>query len=398
MQAGMFSEGSHVLRAKIDMAHPNLTMRDPVLYRIRYAHHYRTGEKWRVYPMYDFTHCLSDSIEGITHSLCTLEFENNRPLYNWILNKLEVYHPQQIEFAPLNLAYTVLSKRFYRKLIDDAVLSGWDDPRMPSLSGLRRRGVTSKSIRTLCERVGVAKHHNLIDMALSDFIIREELNKTARRVMGVIDPLRVIITNYPQEDTELVEALNNPEDKEMGTRKIPFSREIYIEKSDFMEVPPRKFFRLAPGREVRLRYGYYITCDEVIKDENGNIVEIHCSYDPQSKGGTSPDGRRVRGTIHWVSIRHSLNVTIKLYDRLFEDAEPALVESQDGKDLINPNSLKILTNCQVEPELENAIPGINYQFERLGYFCVDTGEDSQENRVFNRTISLRDSWAKIQNR
>tara|TARA_B100000029_G_scaffold516253_2_gene628104 strand:- start:118307 stop:119983 length:1677 start_codon:yes stop_codon:yes gene_type:complete len=398
MQAGMFSEGSHVLRAKIDMAHPNLTMRDPVLYRIRYAHHYRTGEKWRVYPMYDFTHCLSDSIEGITHSLCTLEFENNRPLYNWILNKLEVYHPQQIEFAPLNLAYTVLSKRFYRKLIDDAVLSGWDDPRMPSLSGLRRRGVTSKSIRTLCERVGVAKHHNLIDMALSDFIIREELNKTARRVMGVIDPLRVIITNYPEEDTELVEALNNPEDEEMGTRKIPFSREIYIEKSDFMEVPPRKFFRLAPGREVRLRYGYYITCDEVIKDENGNIVEIHCSYDPQSKGGTSPDGRRVRGTIHWVSIRHSLNVTIKLYDRLFEDAEPALVESKDGKDLINPNSLKILTNCQVEPELENAIPGINYQFERLGYFCVDTQEDSQENRVFNRTISLRDSWAKIQNR
>ncbi len=396
MQAGKFPDGAHVLRARIDMAHPNLTMRDPVLYRIRHAHHYRTGDKWRVYPMYDFTHCLSDSIEGITHSLCTLEFENNRPLYDWILDRLDVYHPQQIEFAPLVLAHTVLSKRFYRPLIEDGVLSGWDDPRMPTLSGLRRRGYTPEAIRILCDRVGVAKNHNLIDMALSDFIIREDLNKRAPRVMGVLDPLKVVITNYPADRTEQMEAVNNPEDEGMGTRQVPFSREIYIERNDFMEDPPRKFFRLAPGREVRLRYGYYITCTDVIKDDEGRVVELHCTYDPESRGGTTPDGRKVRGTIHWVSAAHALNATVRLYDRLFSDPDPRPGETDDDRSLLNPDSLKNVTDCKVEPGLAEAVPGVNYQFERLGYFCVDEAESTPKAPVFNRTIALRDTWAKIQ--
>ncbi len=413
MQAGEFPDGTHVLRAQIDMAHPNLTMRDPVLYRIRHAHHYRTGDKWRVYPMYDFTHCLSDSIEGITHSLCTLEFENNRPLYDWILDRLDVYHPQQIEFAPLVLAHTVLSKRFYRPLIAEGVLSGWDDPRMPTLSGLRRRGYTPESIRTLCDRVGVAKNQNLIDMALSDFILREDLNKRAPRVLGVLDPLKVVITNYPADQTEHMEAVNNPEDKGMGTRQVPFSREIYIERNDFMEDPPRKFFRLGPGREVRLRYGYYITCTDVIKDDQGNIIELRCTYDPESRGGSTPDGRKVRGTIHWVSAAHALNATVRLYDRLFSDSDPRPGEVDDERSLLNPDSLKTITDCKIEPSLAEAVPGVNYQFERLGYFCIDadetqsngpvfnraapeSGQTGQTVPVFNRTIALRDTWAKIQ--
>ena len=396
MQAGEFPDGAQVLRARIDMAHPNLTMRDPVLYRIRHAHHYRTGDKWRVYPMYDFTHCLSDSIEGITHSLCTLEFENNRPLYDWILDRLDVYHPQQIEFAPLVLAHTILSKRFYRPLIEEGVLSGWDDPRMPTLSGLRRRGYTPESIRALCDRVGVAKNHNLIDMALSDFIIREDLNKRAPRVMGVLDPLKVVITNYPADQTEHMEAVNNPEDEKMGTRQVPFSREIYIERNDFMEDPPRKFFRLGPGREVRLRYGYYITCTDVIKDDRGNVVELHCTYDPESRGGSTPDGRRVRGTIHWVSAAHALNATVRLYDRLFSDPDPRPGEVDDKRSLLNSDSLRTFTECKVEPGLADAVPGVNYQFERLGYFCIDAIESQSNGPVFNRTIALRDSWAKIQ--
>ena len=396
MQAGEFPDGTHVLRARIDMAHPNLTMRDPVLYRIRHAHHYRTGDKWRVYPMYDFTHCLSDSIEGITHSLCTLEFENNRPLYDWILDRLDVYHPQQIEFAPLSLAHTVLSKRFYRPLIEEGVLSGWDDPRMPTLSGLRRRGYTPEAVRILCDRVGVAKHHNLIDMALADFIIREDLNKRAPRVMGVLDPLKVVITNYPTDRTEQMEAVNNPEDEGMGTRQVPFTREIYIERNDFMEDPPRKFFRLAPGREVRLRYGYYITCTDVIKDDDGQLVELHCTYDPESRGGSTPDGRKVRGTIHWVSAAHALNATVRLYDRLFSDPDPRPGEVDDDRSLLNPDSLKTVTDCKVEPGLAEAEPGVNYQFERLGYFCIDAVETQPNGPVFNRTITLRDTWAKIQ--
>ncbi|MDE2846050.1 MAG: glutamine--tRNA ligase/YqeY domain fusion protein [Gemmatimonadota bacterium] len=396
MQAGEFPDGTHVLRARIDMAHPNLTMRDPVLYRIRHAHHYRTGDKWRVYPMYDFTHCLSDSIEGITHSLCTLEFENNRPLYDWILDRLDVYHPQQIEFAPLSLAHTVLSKRFYRPLIEEGVLSGWDDPRIPTLSGLRRRGYTPEAVRTLCDHVGVAKHHNLIDMALADFIIREDLNKRAPRVMGVLDPLKVVITNYPTDRTEQMEAVNNPEDEGMGTRQVPFTREIYIERNDFMEDPPRKFFRLAPGREVRLRYGYYITCTDVIKDDDGRVVELHCTYDPESRGGSTPDGRKVRGTIHWVSAAHAVNATVRLYDRLFSDPDPRPGEVDDDRSLLNPDSLKTVTDCKVEPGLAEAESGVNYQFERLGYFCIDAVETQPNGPVFNRTITLRDTWAKIQ--
>ena len=398
MQTGEFADGTHVLRARIDMAHPNLTMRDPVLYRIRNVHHYRTKDNWRVYPMYDFAHCLSDSIEGITHSLCTLEFENNRPLYDWILDRLDAYHPQQIEFAPLNLAHTVLSKRFYRPLITKGVLSGWDDPRMPTLSGLRRRGYTSGAIRTLCERVGVAKNHNLIDMALADFVIREDLNQSSARVMGVLEPLKVVITNYQENHTEYMDAVNNPENEGMGTRKVPFTKELYIERNDFSEDPPKKFFRLAIGREVRLRYSYYITCTDVIKNDNGEIIELHCTYDPESRGGSTPDGRKVRGTIHWVSALHALNVTVRLYDRLFSDPEPKPGQQDNDITLLNPDSLRIVTNCKIEPGLSEAVPGINFQFERLGYFCIDSFDSNADNLVFNRTIPLRDSWAKMQNK
>ena len=396
MQAGEFPDGAHVLRAKIDMAHPNLTMRDPVLYRIRHADHHRTGDRWCVYPMYDFTHCISDSIEGVTHSLCTWEFENNRPLYDWILDELDIYHPQQIEFAPLNLAYTVLSKRFYRPLIEQGILSGWDDPRMPTFAGLRRRGYTPEAIRAFCGRIGVAKKHNLIDIALLEFTIREDLNKRAPRVMGVLDPLKVVITNYSVDKMEKMEAVNNPEDESQGKRGVPFTREIYIERNDFMEDPPRKFFRLAPGREVRLRYGYYITCTDVIKNDQGRVVELRCTYDPESHGGSTPDGRKVRGTIHWVSAAHALDAEVRLYDRLFNDPEPDTSEDTMLENLLNPHSLQILTGCKLEPGLVDAEPGHIFQFERLGYFCVDTVDSKPGAPIFNRTITLRDTWAKKQ--
>lgn len=396
MQAGEFPDGAHVLRAKIDMAHPNLTMRDPVLYRIRHADHHRTGDRWCVYPMYDFTHCISDSIEGVTHSLCTWEFENNRPLYDWILDELDIYHPQQIEFAPLNLAYTVLSKRLYRPLIEQGILSGWDDPRMPTFAGLRRRGYTPEAIRAFCGRIGVAKKHNLIDIALLEFTIREDLNKRAPRVMGVLDPLKVVITNYSVDKMEKMEAVNNPEDESQGKREVPFTREIHIERNDFMEDPPRKFFRLAPGREVRLRYGYYITCTDVIKNDQGRVVELRCTYDPESHGGSTPDGRKVRGTIHWVSAAHALDAEVRLYDRLFNDPEPDTSEDTTLENLLNPHSLQILTGCKLEPGLVDAEPGHIFQFERLGYFCVDTVDSKPGAPIFNRTITLRDTWAKKQ--
>ncbi len=396
MQAGEFPDGAHVLRAKIDMAHPNLTMRDPVLYRIRHADHHRTGDRWCVYPMYDFTHCISDSIEGVTHSLCTWEFENNRPLYDWILDELEIYHPQQIEFAPLNLAYTVLSKRLYRPLIKQGLLSGWDDPRMPTFVGLRRRGYTPEAIRAFCGRIGVAKKHNLIDIALLEFTIREDLNKRAPRVMGVLDPLKVVITNYSEDKTEKMEAVNNPEDESQGKREVPFTREIHIERNDFMEDPPRKFFRLALGREVRLRYGYYITCTDVIKNDQDRVVELRCTYDPESRGGSTPDGRKVRGTIHWVSAVHALDAEVRLYDRLFNDPEPDTSEDTTLENLLNPQSLQILTGCKLEPSLVDAEPGHIFQFERLGYFCVDTVDTKPGAPIFNRTITLRDTWAKKQ--
>ncbi len=396
MQAGEFPDGAHVLRAKIDMAHPNLTMRDPVLYRIRHADHHRTGDRWCVYPMYDFTHCISDSIEGVTHSLCTWEFENNRPLYDWILDELDIYHPQQIEFAPLNLAYTVLSKRLYRPLIEQGILSGWDDPRMPTFAGLRRRGYTPEAIRAFCGRIGVAKKHNLIDIALLEFTIREDLNKRAPRVMGVLDPLKVVITNYSVDKTEKMEAVNNPEDESQGKREVPFTREIHIERNDFMEDPPRKFFRLALGREVRLRYGYYITCTDVIKNDQGRVVELRCTYDPESHGGSTPDGRKVRGTIHWVSAAHALDAEVRLYDRLFNDPEPDTSEDTTLENLLNPHSLQILTGCKLEPGLVDAEPGHIFQFERLGYFCVDTVDSKPGAPIFNRTITLRDTWAKKQ--
>ncbi|MGD9056066.1 MAG: glutamine--tRNA ligase/YqeY domain fusion protein [Desulfobacterales bacterium] len=397
MRAGEYDEGAHVLRAKIDMASPNMLMRDPTLYRIKKVPHYRTGEMWVIYPMYDFTHCLSDSIEGITHSLCTLEFEINRELYDWVLDQLEVYHPQQIEFARLNLNYTVLSKRKLIRLVEEGHVSGWDDPRMPTISGLRRRGYTPESIRNFCERIGVAKADSIVDMALLEYCIREQLNKIAPRVMGVLRPLKVIIDNYPEGQEEELDAINNPEDPAMGTRKIPFSRELYIEQDDFMEEPPKKFFRLAPGREVRLRYAYFITCVDVVKDPaTGEVTELHCTYDPQTRGGDAPDGRKVKGTLHWVSASHALNARVNLYEHLFVKENPNAVE--EGKDFIdhlNPNSLEILKNCMVEPSLSAARPGDRYQFERLGYFCVDIKDNTPESFIFNRIVTLRDTWAKI---
>ena len=397
MRAGEFEEGDHVLRAKIDMASPNMLMRDPTLYRIKKVRHYRTAGMWVIYPMYDFTHCLSDSIEGITHSICTLEFEINRELYDWILNELEVYHPQQIEFARLNLSHTVLSKRKLIHLVEKGHVEGWDDPRMPTISGLRRRGYSPDSIRNFCERIGVAKADSMVDMALLEYCIREDLNKHAPRVMGVLRPLKVIIDNYPEGQVEELEAVNNPEDPEMGSRKVPFSRELYIEQDDFMENPPNKFFRLAPGREVRLRYAYFITCVRVVKDpQTGKIIELHCTYDPQTRGGDAPDGRKVKGTLHWVSAPQAVAAEVRLYDHLFVRENPD--EGEEGKDFsdyINPNSLEILKNCLVEPGLANAEPGSRYQFERLGYFCVDSNDSKEGSLVFNRTVTLRDTWAKI---
>ncbi len=397
MRAGEFEDGSRTLRAKIDMASPNLNMRDPVMYRILRAEHHRTGNKWCIYPMYDYTHCLSDSIEGITHSICTLEFEDHRPLYDWFLDELGVYHPQQIEFARLNLNYTVMSKRRLLELVEQGYVKGWDDPRMPTLSGLRRRGYTPESIRNFCERIGVAKRDSMVDVALLEHCLREDLNKRAQRVMGVLRPLKVVIDNYPEDQVEELDAINNPEDPAMGTRKVPFSRVLYVEREDFREDPPKKFYRLAPGREVRLRYAYYITCVNVVKDEKtGEVVELHCTHDPATRGGDSPDGRKVKSTLHWVSAPHSLEAEVRLYDRLLTVQKPSdESEDADYKDYLNPDSLQVLTSCRVEPSLEGAAPGSRYQFERQGYFCVDY-DSSDKKLIFNRAVSLRDTWAKIE--
>jgi glutaminyl-tRNA synthetase len=395
MRAGEFEEGSHVVRAKIDMASPNIVMRDPVIFRIKKEPHYRTGTKWLIYPMYDFAHCLSDSIEGITHSICTLEFENNRPLYDWFLDELKVYHPQQIEFARLNVSYTVLSKRRLIELVEKKIVTGWDDPRMPTVSGLRRRGYTPEAIRNFCERIGVAKNDSLIDMALLEHSVREDLNERAPRVMAVLHPLRVVIDNYPEGNVEEFDCPYHPQNPQMGSRKVPFSRELIIEQDDFMENPPKKFYRLAPGKEVRLRYGYFIRCVSAIKDPNtGKVAEIHCTYDPETRSGFAPDGRKVDATIHWVSAGHSLPAEVRLYDRLFRVPNP-LAEGSDYVEHLNPKSLEILRECRVEPSLANAGPGSRFQFERTGYFCVDPVDSSGKILIFNRTVTLRDSSAKL---
>jgi len=399
MRKGELEDGSHVLRAKIDMASPNLNMRDPVLYRIRHESHHRTDDKWSIYPMYDFAHCLSDSIEGITHSICTLEFEDNRLLYDWILNALNVdCHPQQIEFARLNLSYTIMSKRKLRQLVEEGYVSGWDDPRMPTISGLRRRGYTAEAIRSFCERIGVARSNSVVDIALLEYCIREDLNRRAPRVMAVLRPLRIVIDNYPEKQVEELDAENNPEDPGMGTRKILFSRVLYIEQDDFREDPPKKFFRLAPGREVRLKHAYYIKCIDVIKDEKtGEVIELHCTYDPETRGGWSSDGRKVRGTLHWISAAHALKVEVRLYQHLFIKADPHDVkDDSDFKANLNPHSLEKLTSCWVEPGLAAAKPESKYQFLRQGYFCVDSTDSRQGALVFNRIVSLRDSWARIE--
>jgi len=400
MRSGEFGDGSRVLRARIDMASGNLNMRDPVMYRILRAEHHRTGSKWCIYPTYDFTHGESDSIEGITHSLCSIEFEDHRPLYDWFLDELEIHHPRQIEFARLNLSYTVLSKRKLKKLVDvGGAVEGWNDPRMPTLSGLRRRGYTPEAIRTFCNRIGVAKRSSIVDVALLEHLLREQLNKQTQRVMAVLRPLKVVIENYPEEKVEEMEAQNNPEDPGTGSRLMPFSRVIYIEREDFQEEPPKKFFRLAPGREVRLKHAYFITCVEVIKDpETDEVTELRCRYDPETKGGSAPDGRKVKGTLHWVSAAHALKAEVRLYDHLFSKPDPSDVEN--GKDFLsnlNPNSLERLDSCLIEPSLKDAAPGSRYQFLRHGYFCVDSVDSRQGALVFNRTVSLRDSWAKIEN-
>jgi glutaminyl-tRNA synthetase len=397
MRKGEFPEGACTLRARIDMAAGNINLRDPVMYRIIHSPHHRTGSKWCIYPMYDFAHGQSDSLEGVTHSLCDINYEDHRPLYNWFLEKLELRWVRQIEFARLNLTYTILSKRFLKQLVENGIVSGWDDPRMPTLRGMRRRGYPPTAIRRFIDAVGVAKRENLVDVALLEHHVREELNQTALRVMGVLEPLKVIITNYPEGQVEELEALNNPEDVTAGTRKVPFSREIYIEKDDFHEVPPPKYFRLAPGQEVRLRYGYIIKCVDFVKDPaTGEVIEVHCTYDPETRGGYAPDGRKVKGTIHWVSAAHALDAEVRLYDRLFTEENPNKVE--EGKsflDYINPNSLTVLTGCKVEPSLAGAAPGSHYQFERKGYYCVDP-DTTPERLVFNLTVNLRDTWAKIE--
>ena len=391
MKNGDFENGSHTLRAKIDMAHSNMNMRDPVIYRILHAHHHRTGNDWCIYPMYDWAHGLEDSIEKITHSLCTLEFQDHRPIYDWFLDQLDVYHPQQIEFARLNLSYTVMSKRKLKKLVDDNLVSGWDDPRMPTISGFRRRGYSPKSIQNFMFDVGIAKRDNVMEIAKLESTLREDLNKRCERRMAVLNPLKVVITNYPEDQVETLKAVNNPENESDGKRDLPFSKEIYIEKDDFMEDPPKKFFRLSPGREVRLRYAYFITCEEVIKDSEGNITELHCKYDPETKGGNAPDGRKVKATLHWVSASNAIDAEIRKYDRLFHKPEP---DKEDNfMDAINPNSLEVLSNCKLEPSLMDVQIGESIQFERLGYFCKDP--DSKDSPVFNQTVALRDSWAKI---
>jgi glutaminyl-tRNA synthetase len=394
MRAGDFADGERVLRARIDMASGNINMRDPVLYRILHAHHPRTGDAWCIYPTYDYAHGQSDAIEGITHSLCTLEFEDHRPLYDWLIDHIPVpARPRQIEFARLNLPYTVMSKRRLLQLVDGGHVSGWDDPRMPTISGIRRRGYPPDAIRDFADRIGVAKRDSVVDVALLEHCVRDHLNRTSERRMAVLDPLKVVITNYPDGEYESLEAVNNPEDASAGTRLVPFGRELYIERADFMEDPPRKFFRLAPGREVRLRYAYFITCDEVVKDAGGKVIELQCSYDPATRGGDAPDGRKVRGTLHWVSANHAVAAEVRLYDRLFLSPEPGA----DGDVIadLNPDSLKLLSDCRLEPSLSDFEPGDRVQFERLGYFCVDP--DSERARpVFNRTVTMRDTWAKIQ--
>jgi glutaminyl-tRNA synthetase len=396
MRAGEFPDGTHVLRAKIDMASPNITMRDPVMYRIKKETHYRTGDGWCIYPMYDFAHCLSDSIEGITHSICTLEFENNRPLYDWFLDELKVEHqPQQIEFARLNLSYTIMSKRKLLELVERKLVTGWDDPRMPTISGMRRRGYTPEAIRNFCERIGVAKNDSIVDVALLEHCVRGDLNERAPRVMAVLRPLRVVIDNYPEGQVEEFECPYHPKNAVMGSRKVPFSRVLYIDAEDFSEIPPKKFYRLAPGREVRLRYGYFIKCVSFAKNERtGEVIEVHCTYDPETRSGFAPDGRKVDATIHWVSAAHALPAEVRLYDRLFRLADP-LVDDADITENLDPKSIQILRSCQVEPSLADALPGSPFQFERIGYFCVDSVGSFDKALVFNRTVTLRDSWAKI---
>ena len=395
MRAGEFEEGSRILRAKIDMASPNLNMRDPVIYRILHATHHRTGDEWPIYPTYDFAQGQCDSIEGVTHSICTLEFEDHRPLYDWLLDELEVHHPQQIEFARLNLTYTMMSKRKLLALVEEGHVTGWSDPRMPTLSAMRRRGYTPEAINNFSRSIGVVKRNHTAEIQLLEHFVREDLNHRAQRVMGVLRPLKVVIENYPEGETEQMEAINNPEDPSMGSRTVPFSRELYIERDDFMEDPPRKFYRLAPGREVRLRYGYFITCQSVVKDEQtGEVVEVRCTYDPETRGGQAPDGRRVRGTIHWVSAEHALKAEVRLYDRLFTDERPDAAD--DYMSVLNPDSLVTLDSCRVEPGLADATPDAHYQFERLGYFFIDSEDSTPGGLVFNRTVSLRDSWAKTQ--
>ncbi|MGE0451704.1 MAG: glutamine--tRNA ligase/YqeY domain fusion protein [Vicinamibacterales bacterium] len=399
MRAGEFPDGACVLRAKIDMGSPNLNMRDPTLYRIRRATHHRTGDAWCIYPMYDFAHPLSDALERITHSLCTLEFEDHRPLYDWCVeNLIEGDRPRQIEFARLNLNYTVMSKRKLLQLVQLGKVSGWDDPRMPTISGLRRRGYTPESIRDFCARIGLAKKENVIDVAQLEHSIREDLNRRAPRVMAVLNPIKVVVTNYPEGQVEHVDVINNPEDPSAGTRKVPFSRELYIERDDFREDPPKKFFRLSPGREVRLRCAYFITCTGVVKDDEGNVVELHCTYDPATRGGDAPDGRRVKATLHWVSVPHALDVEVRLYDRLFSVEDPERT-SEGGTflDHLNPGSLELLRSCKAEPSVSACKPGDKFQFERLGYFCLDP-DSGPGSLVFNRTVSLRDAWAKIEQR
>ena len=396
MRKGEFPDGTRVLRAKIDMTSPNLNLRDPVLYRILHAHHARTGDTWCIYPMYDYAHGQSDSIEGVTHSICTLEFEDHRPLYDWVLDQLGIYHPKQIEFARLNLNYTVLSKRKLIRLVQEGHVKGWDDPRMPSISGLRRRGYTPEAIRNFCDLLGVAKSNSKAEIAMLEYCVRQDLNKSALRVMAVLKPLKVVLTNYPEGQVEELDAINNPEDPNAGSRKVPFSRELYIEQDDFMEIPANKFYRLSPGREVRLRYGFFIKCEEVIKDEQGNIIELRCTYDPATRGGDAPDGRKVKATIHWVSAARALEAEVRLYNHLFDRADPN--DDSEGKDFtayINPNSLEVLHSSKVEPSLAGAKAGTRYQFERLGYFCVDP-DSTADKLVFNRTVTLRDDWAKIQ--
>ncbi|HET7205413.1 MAG TPA: glutamine--tRNA ligase/YqeY domain fusion protein [Terriglobales bacterium] len=397
MRAGEFPDGSRTLRAKIDMSSPNLNLRDPVMYRILHAEHHRTGNKWCIYPMYDYAHGQSDSLEKVTHSMCTLEFEDHRPLYNWFIEQLGIFPSQQIEFDRLNLTHTILSKRKLLRLVRDGHVRSWDDPRMPTLSGIRRRGYTPEAIRNFCASIGVSKTNGVIELAMLEHFVREDLNKRAPRVMAVLRPLKLVIDNYPEDRVEEMDAVNNPEDPDAGTRKVPFSRVLYIEQDDFREHPPKQYYRLSPGREVRLRYGYFVTCTGVVKDDQGNVVEVHCSYDPATRGGNAPDGRKVKSTIHWVSAAHAINAEVRVYETLFTNENPDDVEEdKDFTSNLNPNSLEVLTGCKLEPSLASAAVGSRYQFERLGYFCVDRDSGANNLLVFNRTLALKDTWAKIE--